>query len=55
MSAYSWGIEISRMFQNNLGNSFYTYRLGPHDLRDNTDYWLFVLKLKGTLYNSTHT
>ena len=46
MSAYSWGIEISRMFQNNMGNSYSIYRFGHHDLRDNTDYWLFILKLQ---------
>ena len=46
MSAHSWGVEISRMFWNNLGNSYSIYRFGHHNLRDNSDYWLFILNLK---------
>ena len=29
-----------------MGNSYSIYRFGHHDLRDNTDYRLFALKLK---------
>ena len=46
MSAYSWGIEISRIFCNKMGKSFSIYRLGHHNLRDNTNYWLFILEIK---------
>ena len=46
MSAYSWWIEISRIFHSNLGNSYSIYRFGQYDLRDNINYWLFILELK---------
>ena len=46
MSAYSWGVEISRMLQNNLGSSHSIYSFGYHNLRDNTNYWFFILNLK---------
>ena len=44
MTAYSGGVEISRMFCNNIGISYSIYSFGHHDLRDNTNYWLFILK-----------
>ena len=46
MSAYSWGVEISRMFINNMGNFHSIYSLGGHDLMDNTNYQLFISELK---------
>ena len=37
---------MSRIFHNWMGNSYSIYRFGHHDLRDNADYQLFMLKLK---------
>ena len=37
---------MSRIFCNNMGNSYSIYRLGHHDLRDNTEYQLFLLELE---------
>ena len=45
MSAYSWGIEISRI---TMGNSYSIYRFRYHIFSDNTDYQLIT---KGILYD----
>ena len=41
MSAYSWGIEIARIFCIAWGIPRFMYRFGHHNFSNNTDYQLF--------------
>ena len=46
LSPRKWAITQPALHNNNQGNSYSIYRFEHHDIRNSTDYCLFVFKLK---------